>query len=143
VTRRLSTNVITMWQNSHMTIMDPHAIPDSRAHMDEGDRLDLLRLEMLVAQGKVWDAQEAAEDLWRSSQDAHKELFHGISNALTAACAQEAGQPRGSREILERTIRILEPYPRRVLGLDLDALIRSVHEIVNRGEGPVRLVRQG
>jgi predicted metal-dependent hydrolase len=132
-----------MWQNSHMAIMSPHDVPNSRHHLDEGDRLDLLRLEMLVAQGKIWDAQEAAEDLWRSARDAHRELYHGLSNALTAACARESGQDRGARQILERTARILEPFPRRALGFDLDALLDSVRELVHRGDGPVHLVRQG
>lgn len=126
-----------------MTIMDAGGIPDSRHHLDEGERLDLLRLELLVAQGKLWEAQEAAEDLWRGARDAHRQLFLGISNALTAACAAESGQNRGAREIFDRSVRILAPFPRRSLGFDLDALLDSTRAFVLRGEGPLHLVRQG
>ena len=38
---------------------------------------------------------------------------------------------------------MLAPFPRRVLDLELDALLESVRDFVVRGEGPILLRRQG
>ncbi len=102
-----------------------------------------MRFELLVAQGRHDDAQEEAEDLWLEATDAHKRLYQGLSNALTAVCAREAGQRRGAREIAQRTRHMLAPFPNRVIGFELDALLESVNEFVLRGEGPILLLRQG
>jgi hypothetical protein len=97
----------------------------------------------MVDQGRFDDAQEVAEDLWLTSTDAHKLLFQGISNALTAVCARQGGQVRGARQIAERSRAILDGFPRRAVGIELDALLESMDAFVTRGEGPIRLRRQG
>lgn len=126
-----------------MAIMDPSRIPIGRAHLDEGDRRRLLRLELLVAAGRFDEAQETAEELWLEATDAHKRLYQGLSNALTAVCARQSRQLRGARQIADQTGSMLAPFPRRALDLELDALIESVRDFVARGEGPVLLRRQG
>jgi hypothetical protein len=126
-----------------MTVMSPERIPAGRSHLSDDERKQLLRLELLVDQGKFEDAQEVAEDLWIEAIDAHKLLFQGISNALTAVCARQARQLRGAREIAGRTRTMLAPFPRRVLRIDLDALLDSMSDFVIRGEGPIHLLRQG
>jgi hypothetical protein len=126
-----------------MSFMKPERIPVDRSHLEDDDRQQLLRLELLVAQGKFEEAQEVAEDLWIEAADAHKRLYQGISNALTAVCARQARQLRGAREIASHTRTILAPFPRRVLGIDLDALLDSMADFVLRGEGPIHLLRQG
>jgi hypothetical protein len=126
-----------------MAIMEPELIPAGRDHLEDEERKRLMRLDLLVAQGRHDEAQEEAEDLWLEANDAHKRLYQGLSNALTAVCAREAGQRRGSREIARRTRHMLAPYPRRVIGLDLDALLESVDAFVLRGEGQILLLRQG
>jgi len=126
-----------------MAIMEPEHIPAGRDHLDEDEQGRLIRFELLVAQGKHHDAQDEAEGLWLEASDAHKLLYQGLSNALTAVCAREAGQRRGAREIARRTRNMLAPFPRRVLGFDLDVLLDSVDEFVRRGEGPILLLRQG
>lgn len=123
--------------------MDPSRVPAGRDHLDEDDRRRLMRLELLVAAGRFEEAQELAEDLWLEATDAHKRLYQGISNALTAVRARQARQLRGARQIAEQTRAMLAPYPRLVLGLELDALLDSVRDYVIRGEGPVLLKRQG
>jgi hypothetical protein len=123
--------------------MDPARLPADRRHLDEADRNALLRFELLVQVGRFDDAQEIVEDLWREAVDAHRRLYQGLANALTAVCAREARQVRGAREIAARTREMLAPYPRRALGFDLDALLESVDELVLRGSGPVLLQRQG
>ncbi len=126
-----------------MAIMEPAAIPPGRGHLDPEDRVRLLRLELLVDSRRFDEAQEQAEDLWLEAVDAHKRLYQGLSNALTAVVARLERKRRGAREIAARTRQMLAPYPRRVLGLDLDALLDSVDDFVLRGEGPILLLRQG
>jgi hypothetical protein len=126
-----------------MAIMNPSRVPVDRGHLDHEDRSRLIRLELLVAAGRFAEAQELAEDLWIEATDAHKRLYQGLSNALTAVCARQAHQHRGARQIAEQTSAMLEPYPRRVLDIELDALLDSVRNFVVRGEGPVLLRRQG
>ncbi len=126
-----------------MAIMDPGRLPPDRAHLDEADRRELLRFELLVAANRFDEAQEVVEDLWREAFDAHKRLYQGLANALTAVCALQVRQVRGAREIAARTREILAPFPRRVLGLELDALLDSMDELILRGNGPLLLLRQG
>lgn len=126
-----------------MAIMDPRRIPSGRSHLDEHDRRRLIRLELAVAAGRFDEAQEMAEDLWLEASDAHKLLFQGLSNALTAVCARQARKLRGAQQIADETRRLLAPFPRRVLDLELDALLESVRHFVVRGEGPILLRRQG
>jgi hypothetical protein len=126
-----------------MSIMDPTLIPADRRHLDDDERVLLIRLELLVAQGSFDEAQEVAEDLWLQSTDAHKRLYQGVSNALTAVCARQARQLRGAREIAAQTRTMLAPFPRTVIGIELDTLLESVNDFVVRGEGPVLLLRQG
>lgn len=126
-----------------MTIMDPTSIPEDRGHLDEDDRGQLLRLELLLSQGRYDEAQEIAEDLWLEATDAHKRLYQGLSNAVTAVVARQARQLRGARQIARQTRTMMAPYPRRVLGIELDTLLDSVDEFVIRGEGPILLLRQG
>ena len=126
-----------------MAIMDPALVPPDRGHLDPDDRRQLLRLELLVAQGRFEDAQEVAEDLWIEATDANKRLYQGLSNALTAVCARRAHQIRGGREIADHTRTMLAPFPRRVLGIELDALMESMNEYIVRGDGPILLLRQG
>jgi hypothetical protein len=123
--------------------MDPACIPADRAHLDREDRRELLRFELLVAANRFEDAQELVEDLWREGIDAHKRLYQGLANALTAVCARQAGQVRGAREIAERTRELLAPFPRRVLDIELDPMLDSMDELVLRGVGPLLLLRQG
>jgi hypothetical protein len=126
-----------------MAVMDPASIPNTRDHLEPDDRDRLMRFELLVEQGRHDDAQETAEELWLEGNDAHRRLFQGISNAMTAVCAREAGQLRGAREIARQTRSMLEAYPRHALGMDIEVLLRSVDEFVRRGEGPILLRAQG
>jgi hypothetical protein len=126
-----------------MAIMDPRRIPPGRSHLDESDRRRLIRLELEVAAGRFDDAQETAEELWLEATDAHKLLYQGLSNALTAVCARQARKLRGARQIASETRTLLAPFPRRALDLELDALLESVGDFVARGEGPILLRRQG
>ena len=123
--------------------MDPASIPAGRGHLEPEEQSRLLRLELLVASGRYEEAQEQAEDLWIEAVDAHKRLYQGLSNALTAVVARLEHKRRGAREIATRTRQMLAPYPRRALGLDLEALLDSVDAFVLRGEGPILLLRQG
>ena len=126
-----------------MAINHPGDVPETRDHLTPGELELLLRFGMLTARGEYQAAQEVAEQLWLEAQDAHKRLYQGLSNAMTAACARELHHLRGAREIARRTHEILEPYPRRALGIDLDALLESMDKFIERGDGPIRLEGQG
>jgi hypothetical protein len=126
-----------------MAIMDPARIPATREHLDDDERNRLLRFELLVNQGKHDLAQEVVEDLWIEAHDAHRLLFQGLSNAMTAVCAREARQLRGAREVAQRTHQMLAAFPRHVLDIDLSALLESMDDFVQRGEGPILLRREG
>ena len=126
-----------------MAIMKPDQLPPDRRHLDREDRVRLLRFELLIGQNRFAEAQDAAEDLWLEATDAHKGLYRGLANAVTAVCARDARQRRGAEEIARRSRALLAPYPRHVLDIDLDALLDSVDRFVDRGEGSILLLRQG
>ena len=121
-----------------MAIMDPSAVPSGRGHLDPEEVSLLEELEAHLIAGEHHAAQDDAEDLWRLAVDAHKRLYQGISNALTAVCARELGHLRGAREIAARSHDMLAPYPRRVVGLDLDLLLATMDAFVASGNGVVR-----
>jgi hypothetical protein len=126
-----------------VTFPKPELLPPGRDHLDADDRSRLLRFDLLVADGRFERAMEIAEDLFFEATDAHRKLYHGLVNALTAVRARELGKRRGAREIAVRTRAMLAPLPRRSLGFDLDALADSVDRFVTRGDGQVLLLRQG
>jgi predicted metal-dependent hydrolase len=118
-------------------------LPPDRAHLEPEDRDALLRFELLVADRRFDEAQEIVEDLWREAIDAHRDLYHGLANALTAVCARDLRKRRGAAEIAHRSRELLAPFPRLVLDLELDSLLDSIDTFVVRGDGPVLLRRQG
>ncbi len=119
--------------------LSPAQLPPGRDHLDEVDRERVERLERLVDAGQVEAAQDLAEELWAEACDAHRELYRGLANALTAACAADRGQSRGARQIAAATRAILAPFPRRSLGFDLDLLLASLDQLVATGDGRVVL----
>jgi hypothetical protein len=120
--------------------MEPAAIPPGRKHLDTEEQADLIRLDLLIAQGRHQEAQDVAEELWATATDAHRDLFQAISNALTAVCAREQGQLRGALEIAARTRTMLAPYPDRVVGIETSALLGSMDRFVARGSGQILLL---
>lgn len=101
-----------------MATMDPAAIPSHREHLDENDRRRLEAFELLLTAGQLEAAKDVAEDLWSEATDAHRRLYQGLANALTAAIAASAGHLRGAAEVAARTRTLLAPFPRHALGLD-------------------------
>ncbi len=119
--------------------MSPSAIPPDFEHLDTEEQDLILLLQDHLEAGRYHEAQDAAEDLWRGAVDAHKGLWKGISNALTAVCAREIGHLQGAQNIAARTHEMLAPYPRRAGGLDLDILLTSMDRFVAAGGGAVRV----
>ncbi|RLE17558.1 MAG: hypothetical protein DRJ65_22630, partial [Acidobacteria bacterium] len=72
-----------------MAIMSPSAIPPDINHLDAEEQALIRLLKDHLEAGRYREAQDTAEDLWRLAVDAHKLLWKGISNALTAVCALE------------------------------------------------------
>jgi len=122
-----------------MAIMSPLEVPPDYDHLDVEEQ-DLIRqLQDNLAASRYREAQDAAEDLWRLAVDAHKQLWKGVSNALTAVCARELGHIQGAQAIAARTHEMLAPYPRRAAGLDLDLLLGTMDRFVVTGSGDVRV----
>jgi len=122
-----------------MAVMDPAGIPPGRDHLDPEDLTRLERLERLVNAGELDQAQDVAEELWAEMTDAHRGLFRGLANALTAACARSRGQVTGARQIAVSTRTMLSPFPRVALGLDLDRLLDSLDAFVASGTGRIHV----
>ena len=122
--------------------MDPRSLPAGRDHLDPEDRTTLDRCERLAADGRFAEAKDLVEGLWREANDAHKGLYRGLANALTAVCAQERGQVRGAREIAAATRAMLAPFPAQALGFDLHRLLAAVDARVASGQGAVDLAVQ-
>lgn len=123
--------------------MDPSTLPAGRGHLEREDRVRLVRFELLADQGRFAEAQDVVEELWLEAYDAHRPLYQGLANAMTAAAARSVGKRRGAAAIARRTREMLVSFPRVVLDLDLDALLDSLDQLVRRGDGPLRLRRQG
>lgn len=123
--------------------MNPAELPPGRDHLDEDERADLLRFELLIAQGRHDEAQDVIEQLWATATDAHRGLFQALSNAITAVCARERGQLRGAYQIARQSRAMLEPFPRLTIGVELDVLMGSVDRFIDRGGGQILLLRQG
>ena len=122
-----------------MAIMSPSAIPPDYEHLDAEEQNLIRQLQDNLAAGRYREAQDNGEDLWRGAVDAHKGLWKGISNALTAVCAGEIGHIQGAQEIAARTHEMLAPYPRRAAGIDLDLLLATMDQFVATGGGGVRV----
>jgi len=122
-----------------VAIMNPSAIPPDCNHLDVEEQELIRQLQDHLEAGRYREAQDSAEDLWRLAVDAHKLLWKGISNALTAVCARKGGHLKGSREIAARTHQMLAPYPRPAAGLDLDLLLATMDRFVATGGGEVRV----
>jgi len=121
-----------------MAIMSPSAIPPDINHLDAEEQTLIRLLKDHLEAGRYREAQDAAEDLWRLAVDAHKRLWQGISNALTAVCARELEHIQGAQAIATRTHKMLAPYPRRAAGIDLDLLLATMDRFVATGSGEVR-----
>jgi len=121
-----------------MAIMSPPAIPPDINHLDAEERALVRLLKNHLETGRYREAQDTAEDLWRLAVDAHKLLWKGISNALTAVCALELGHLKGAQDIAARTHEMLAPFPNRVVGLDVEILLATMDQFVATGVGAVR-----
>jgi hypothetical protein len=121
-----------------MAIMSPSAIPPDCNHLDTEEQELIRQLQDHLEAGRYHEGQDTAEDLWRLAVDAHKALWKGVSNALTAVCARELGHLKGAQDIAARTHEMLVLYPRRVVGIDLDLLLVTMDRFVATGSGEVR-----
>lgn len=117
-----------------VAIMDPRRIPSGRDHLEADDRGRLQLFESALDANDLEAAEDAAEQLWSEAVDAHRRLYQGLANAVTAALAHRAGQLRGAAEIAAATRELFAPYPRTALGLDLDRLLGSLDRLV-AGDG--------
>jgi hypothetical protein len=122
-----------------MSVLDPKSISSDRDHLDPEERQLLEQFDALVADDEFERAHGLLEDLWGTAVDAHKPLYQGLANVLAAVCAHQLGHLRGAREIAQWSHELLKPFPRQVLGLDLDCLLDSMERFLERGQGSLQL----
>ncbi|MDX1631837.1 MAG: DUF309 domain-containing protein [Thermoanaerobaculia bacterium] len=73
--------------------------------------------------GRFFEAHEAWEEIWRSTDPEPADLFRGlIQVAVGLYHYHERGKPAPARRVLARGLRRVEAYEQGTESLDLDAL---------------------
>ena len=62
------------------------------------------------------------EDLWRSAEEAERDLYQGLVHVAVATYQEARGNAVGRRRQLEKALRRLEPYAPSYEGLDIAAI---------------------
>ncbi|MBF8247350.1 MAG: hypothetical protein HW374_150 [Bacteroidetes bacterium] len=84
----------------------------------------------LFNRGKFWEAHEAWEHIWREREEESRIFFQGIIQAAAAFhLVFENPRPAGARNNCEKALAILEVFPVRFLGIDVDELRGSLREL--------------
>jgi len=114
-----------------------------KKRVDEIDASTLREFELTVDQrrifaegvelfnrGKFWEAHEAWEHIWREREEESRIFFQGIIQAAAAFhLVFEKPRPAGARNNCEKALAILEVFPVRFLGIDVDELRGSLREL--------------
>ena len=107
-----------------------------KKRVDEIDASTLREFELTVDQrrifaegvelfnrGKFWEAHEAWEHIWREREEESRIFFQGIIQAAAAFhLVFENPRPAGARNNCAKALTILELFPARFLGIDVDEL---------------------
>ena len=85
----------------------------------------------LFNRGKFWEAHEAWEHIWREREEASRIFFQGIIQAAAAFhLVFEKPRPAGAKNNCEKALTILELFPVRFLGIDVDELRENLKAIL-------------
>jgi predicted metal-dependent hydrolase len=122
-----------------MAIMEPGSIPTERDHLGDEERALLAAFERAFEEDRFAAAHDVLEELWGAANDAHKTLYQGVANIVAAFQAVELGHARGATEIARHSHRMLRPFPRRALRLDLDQLLALMDRTVSDGVDRLQL----
>ena len=103
-------------------------------------------LELFDA-GKVFDAHEVLEDVWRAAPAEEKKFLQGLIQLAVGLHHYSRGNLAGARSLLARGNRNLSAYPEHHRGIDL-ARLRArveqwVHALENNGTIPAPPRLQG
>jgi len=84
----------------------------------------------LFNHGKFWEAHEAWEQIWREREEESRIFFQGIIQAAAAFhLAFEKIRPAGAKNNCEKALTILELFPVRFLGINVEELRGSLKEL--------------
>ena len=93
----------------------------------------------LFNEGKFWDAHEAWEQVWREREEESRIFLQGIIQAAAAFhLVFEKNRPSGARNNGKKALIILELFPVRFLGIDIDALrgrLRAILKELSTSDG--------
>jgi uncharacterized protein len=82
----------------------------------------------LIRAGAYFDAHEELEDEWRTAPPHERDFLQGLVHVAVAWYQAGRGRRIGCERQLEKAARRLMPYTPRHRGLDVEAVISSVHE---------------
>lgn len=100
----------------------------------------------LFNRGQFWEAHEAWEQIWREREEESRIFFQGIIQAAAAFhLVFEKPRPAGAKNNCAKALTILELFPVRFLGIDVDELRGNLKAIlkelsrVDRSKTPAAL----
>ncbi len=108
----------------------PHPTKDPAGHSFGDDAsADPLAFEWgvdLYEHGYFWEAHEAWEPLWRSSDGSERELLAGLIQCAASCLKVRVGERRGARRLGERAVGHLRGVGGVVRGVDAATLAEAL-----------------
>ncbi|MEN3047254.1 MAG: DUF309 domain-containing protein [Candidatus Caldarchaeales archaeon] len=105
------------------------------------------RAVTLYANRRYWEAHEALEPLWRSSEGPERALLNGLILLAAAHVKLQTGDVEGYFRLLGRALGRMEASGvREYRGLDVGAIAGAVRRVLGEGRtgfGLIPLVRRG
>lgn len=141
----------------HVPGKTPHPTRDPNGHSygrDEGDLPDLNTADWrtcghylygidLFNAGYWWECHEVLEGLWKSS-GLGTPAGHALQAVIQCAAAHlkvQTVRPVGARRLHEHSLRHARWSGKRLLGLDLDALVRDTRSyLISNSVEPAKLI---
>ena len=99
----------------------------------------LTEAQQLLAAGRAFRAHEVLEAMWKSTEDASRELWRGLAQLAVGITHAQRGNAKGASELLRRAAQTLAPYSgSRPHEIDVDGL----REWANAAAGEPRLTAE-
>ncbi len=85
---------------------------------------------LLLEEGEFFEAHEALELAWRETTDPGRELYQGILQAAVTYLHLSRGNWEGANKVYRRALRHLQPWRPRCQGVDLEALLGHLAQVL-------------
>lgn len=76
----------------------------------------------LFNQRHFFESHEVMEDLWLETNDYYRDLYKGVIQSAAALHLLKRGPQSGAHELSKSSVRYLEKYKPRALGLNVEKL---------------------